>query len=64
MPDLELVLGGTPGRGFEVTFADDDGEQRVVVTAALPVQFEAYRPVRGITSYKQSLAAASNTCHR
>lgn len=55
MPELELVLGGAlaaPMETFEVVFADDDGEQRLELTAALSVPFESCRPVREFTSSK------------
>ena len=49
VPELELVLGGVPAapiEAFEVAFADDDGEQRLELTAALSVPFESCHPVR------------------
>lgn len=55
MPELELVLGGAPPapfEAFEVAFADDEGEQRVGLPAALSVPFEVCRPVREFSSYK------------
>lgn len=55
VPELELVLGGGPAapiEAFKVAFADDDCEQRLELTVALSMPFEACRPVRGFTSYK------------
>lgn len=55
MPKLELVLGGAPAapiEAFEVAFADDDGERRLELTAALSVPFESCCPVRGFASCK------------
>ena len=53
MPDLELVFGSAaPIEAFEVAFADDDGEQRLELTAALSVPFDACHPVRRFPSYK------------
>lgn len=55
MPELELVLGGAPAapiEAFEIAFSDDDGEQRLELTAALSVPFASCRPVREFASYK------------
>jgi hypothetical protein len=55
VPELELVLGSAPVapiEAFEVAFADDDGEQRLELTAALSVPFESCHPVRRFPSYK------------
>jgi hypothetical protein len=56
VPKLELVQGGAPsalGAPFEVGFTDDDnGQQRLPLTAVLSVPFEACLPVRGFPSYK------------
>lgn len=55
MPTLADLPGRAPellaGR-FELAYADERGEQRVALTEAWPVAFEACRPVRGFSSYK------------
>ncbi|CRK55295.1 hypothetical protein [Alloactinosynnema sp. L-07] len=55
MPKLDLVPGGAPAwpdEGFEVAFADEDGEQRLGLTEAWSVPFEVCLPVREFPSYK------------
>lgn len=49
VPRLELVIGGSPAasiEAFEVAFADDDGERRLELTAALTVPFESCHTAR------------------
>lgn len=43
---------GRPDKVFEVAFTDEDGEQRLELTAALSVPFESCRPVREFASYR------------
>lgn len=52
---LILPPGGAPSslvERFEIAYADDHGEQRVPLTEAWAVPFEACTPVRGFPSYK------------
>jgi hypothetical protein len=55
VPKLDLLPGGAPAGpvdGFEVAFADDDGEHRLSLVDALPVEFESCRPARSFPSFK------------
>ena len=55
MPTLDHFPGGAPqtlAERFELAYADEGGEQRVPLTEAWSVPFEACAPVRGFPSYK------------
>lgn len=55
MPTLDLVPGGASlalVERFELAYADERGEQRIPLTEAWSVPFEACTPVRGFPSYK------------
>jgi hypothetical protein len=55
VPKLDLVPGGTPAGpadGFEVAFADEDGEHRLPLLNTVPVAFESCQPVREFPSFK------------
>lgn len=55
MPTLDLIPGGAPSslvERFEIAYADERGEQRIPLTEAWSVPFEACTPVRGFPSYK------------
>jgi len=57
VPRLDLVAGGGPAvlaDRFDVSFVDEDGEQRRQLTDAWSVPFETCLPVRGFPSYKRS----------
>lgn len=55
MPKLDLVAGSAPpvlAEQFEVGYVDDGGQQRLPLTDAWSVPFEACRPARRFPSYK------------
>lgn len=55
MPKLDLVPGGASpalAEQFEIGYVDEDGQQRLPLTEAWSVPFEACQPARGFPSYK------------